>query len=125
MLFSVHAAAQTGPGGAQNSLLPEINPQDIEIRSEFKASFPGLRRQPILGFNPKPRVYRIDPDRLPFMENNEEAVANISITQVNRPEAPERKLLQTPDRTRAMVKAGYGSFTTPELEGYFFNSALP
>lgn len=121
MFFSVHATAQTGPGSAQNSLLPEINPQDIEIRSEFKASFPGLRRQPILGFNPKPRVYRIDPNRLPFMENNEEAVANISITQVNKPEAPERKLLQTPDRTRAMVKAGYGSFTTPELEGYYFN----
>ena len=46
----------------QNTLLPEINPQDIEIRSEFKANFPGLRRQPILGFNPTPRVFQIDPN---------------------------------------------------------------
>ena len=68
------ALAQTA---SDNSLLPEINPQDIEIRSEFKARFPGLRRQPILGFNPKPRVFQIQADRMPFMESREDAVANI------------------------------------------------
>ncbi|MEO1021495.1 MAG: TonB-dependent receptor [Bacteroidota bacterium] len=104
-----------------NSLLPEINPQDIEIRSEFRASFPGLRRQPILGFNPKPRVYRIDPNRLPYLEPLDEAVANISVTQLDRPAPPERTLLYAPDRTRGYIQAGLGSFIAPTVDAYAFH----
>ncbi len=113
--------AQTTGGNPQNSLLPEINPQDIEIRSEFRARFPGLRRQPILGFNPKPRVFRIDHNRMPFMESRDEAVASIAITQLDRPEPPERSILRTPDRTTGLIKTGIGNFLTPEAEGYFYH----
>ncbi|MDR9417679.1 hypothetical protein [Gracilimonas sp.] len=113
------ATAQDGQA-ADNSLLPEINPQDIEIRSEFQARFPGLRRQPILGFNPKPRVYQIDPNRMPFLETREEAVADISITQLGRPEPPARYFLSIPARTNAYLRAGFGSYLTPEVNGYGF-----
>lgn len=116
LISGVDAFAQTG--STQNSLLPEIDPQDIEIRSEFRARFPGIRRQPILGFNPKPRVFRIDPNRVPFMESDREAVASIALTQLDRPEPPFKSILQEPPRTNAFVKAGFGSFTTPELEAY-------
>ncbi|WP_421773235.1 hypothetical protein [Gracilimonas sp.] len=116
----IFALAQGGQQGADNSLLPEINPQDIEIRSEFQARFPGLRRQPILGFNPKPRVFQIDPNRMPFMESREEAVADISITQLGRPEPPKRSVLTNPDRINAYIRGGLGSFITPELNGYGF-----
>lgn len=120
LLLSVETQAQTTGGNPQNSLLPEINPQDIEIRSEFRARFPGLRRQPILGFNPKPRVFRVDPNRMPFMESRDEAVANVAITQLDRPEPPQRSVLRTPDRTTGWLKAGMGNFITPEVEGYFY-----
>jgi hypothetical protein len=113
------AWAQSG-SNAQNSLLPEINPQDIEIRSEFRARFPGLRRQPILGFNPKPRVFQIDPNRVPFMETRDEAVASIAITQLDRPEPPEKTIIQSPLRRNIYARAGFGSFITPEFNGYFF-----
>ena len=116
----IFAFAQGGQQGADNSLLPEINPQDIEIRSEFKARFPGLRRQPILGFNPKPRVFQIDPNRMPFMESRDEAVADISVTQLGRPQPPSRTILPAPDRINAYSRAGLGSFLTPELNGYGF-----
>lgn len=109
-------SAQTG--NTQNSLLPEIDPQDIEIRSEFRARFPGIRRQPILGFNPKPRVFRIDPNRIPFMESDKDAVASIALTQLDRPEAPQKAVLNQPSRTNAYIKAGFGNFITPELEAY-------
>jgi hypothetical protein len=112
--------AQGGQGGGDGSLLPEINPQDIEIRSEFTARFPGLRRQPILGFNPNPRVFQIDPNRMPFMETPEEAVADISITQLGRPEPPSRSLLEIPNRINTYLKAGFGSYLSPELNGYGF-----
>ena len=106
--------------GGQNSLLPEIDPQDIEIRSEFKARFPGLRRQPILGFNPKPRIFRMDPNRMPFMETPEQAVASISLTQLDRPEPPARTILRQPNRTTAFIRGGVGSYISPELQAYAF-----
>ena len=117
----VEVQAQTTGGNPQNTLLPEINPQDIEIRSEFRARFPGLRRQPILGFNPKPRVFQIDPNRMPFMESKSEAVASIAITQLDRPEPPARQVIQTPPRTTGWLRTGIGNFISPEAEGYFFH----
>jgi hypothetical protein len=120
--LSVDLKAQTGSEAQQNTLLPEINPQDIEIRSEFRARFPGLRRQPILGFNPKPRVFRINPNRMPFMESRDEAVANIAITQLDRPEPPARATLSSPSRTNALLRAGMGNFLTPEANLYLFHS---
>ena len=121
LLFSMDAWAQSG-SNAQNTLLPEINPQDIEIRSEFRARFPGLRRQPILGFNPKPRVFQIDPNRVPFMESRDDAVASVAITQLDRPEPPLRTIMQAPLRRNVYARAGFGNFITPEFEGYFFQS---
>lgn len=118
-IFSIDAWAQSG-SNAQNNLLPEINPQDIEIRSEFRARFPGLRRQPILGFNPKPRVFQIDPNRVPFMESRNDAVASVAITQLDRPEPPLRTIMQAPIRRNVYARAGFGNFITPEFEGYFF-----
>lgn len=110
--------AQQAGGGVPNNLLPEINPQDIEIRSEFRARFPGLRRQPILGFNPKPRVFQIDPLRMPFIENRDQAVASVAITQLDRPDPPPRNIAAGPSRSRAWARAGFGSFITPEVEAY-------
>lgn len=121
ILAHLPAMAQSGGGNAQNSLLPDINPQDIEIRSEFKARFPGLRRQPILGFNPKPRVFRIDPDRMPFMESREDAVAGIEVTNLDRPRPPVRRILSTPLRRSGYIRAGIGSYITPEIEAYGFS----
>lgn len=118
LFFPALAFSQEGQTGAENSLLPEINPQDIEIRSEFQARFPGLRRQPILGFNPKPRVFQIEPNRVPFMESREEAVADISVTKLGRPEPPARNKLSIPNRQTGYIRAGFGSYITPEISGY-------
>src|SRR5699024_4261855 len=85
-------------GGRDDAMLPEIDPQDIEIRSEFKARFPGLRRQPILGFEPASRAYRVDPDRMPYMEDRDNAVANLPISAMSLPEPPPFTSMQySPD----------------------------
>ena len=107
--------------GAQNTLLPEINPQDIEIRSEFKANFPGLRRQPILGFNPRPRVFQIDPNRMPFLESREAAVSGISVTALDRPQEPAKMVWVTPLRPKVSSKLGMGWFVSPELRINYYS----
>lgn len=100
------------------TLLPEIDPQDIEIRGQFQARFPGLRRQPILGFNPKPRVFQIDPNRTPFIESEEAIAANLPIGQLARPEAPQYMPLTYADPKRAFGRFGLGSYITPEADLY-------
>lgn len=112
--------AQTTQSEADRSLLPEINPQDIEIRSEFRARFPGLRRQSILGFNPEPRVFQIDANRMPFIESRDDAVADVSVTELDRPEPPERFSLTTPTRRNLYVRGGLGSYLSPEVEAFGF-----
>lgn len=102
--------------GSENSLLPEIDPQDIEIRSQFKARFPGLRRQPILGFDPNPRVYQIDPNRTPFMETQEQVVANLPVSELSRPNPPAYTPLHYSSDINAFGRFGIGSYVSPEAK---------
>lgn len=117
-LFSANPlAAQTQTQtDVERSLLPDIDPQDIEIRSQFQARFPGLSRQPILGFNPRPRVYQIDPDRVPYIESEEEQLANLPMGQLARPESPHYNPLGYAPPKYAFVRAGVGSDVTPEAD---------
>lgn len=110
--------AQQTQSEQDQSLLPEINPQDIEIRSQFQARFPGLRRQPILGFNPRPRVFQIDPNRMPFIEDEETVVANLPIGQLSRPEPPEYEMLEYSMPKNGFIRAGVGSYITPEVDAF-------
>lgn len=110
--------AQQTQSEQDQSLLPEINPQDIEIRSQFQARFPGLRRQPILGFNPRPRVFQTDPDRMPFIEDEETVVANLPIGQLSRPEPPEYDMLEYSMPKNGFIRAGIGSYITPEVDAF-------
>lgn len=114
--FGQSALAQQQENKAATSLLPEIDPQDIEIRSQFRARFPGLMRQPILGFNPDPRVYRIDPDRMPFLETSDQVVASIPVSELSRPAPPEYVPLRYNPRINAFARAGFGSYASPEVQ---------
>ncbi|MDA0379276.1 MAG: hypothetical protein O2899_07270, partial [Bacteroidetes bacterium] len=40
--------------GAQDAELPDLAPREVEITGDLTISFPTLRRQPIVGFNPPP-----------------------------------------------------------------------
>lgn len=100
----------------ESSMLPEIDPQDIEIRSQFQARFPGLRRQPILGFDPNPRVYQIDPDRMPFMESHEQVVANLPVSQLSRPEPPSYMAFPYSSSQNVFGRLGLGNYLSPEAQ---------
>lgn len=99
-------------------LLPDINPQDIEIRSEYRARFPGLRRQPILGFDTKPAIYQLDPNRMPFLETSDEVVASVPISTLIVPLEPQRTWLNSYPSNLINMGLGYGTYNTPE--GWFW-----
>lgn len=98
------------------ALLPDIDPQDIEIRGEFRARFPGLTRQPILGFDPSLRIYQVDPNREPFMESGDEVVANLPVSNLSRPEPPQYTGLTYNENINAVARAGFGSYSSPEAQ---------
>ncbi len=99
--------------GQQGSLLPEINPRDIEIRSQYQARFPGVTRQPILGFKPRPRIYQMDPNRMPYLESDEEQIVNLPIGILSRPAAPNYNPFSLPDLGFTTVELGHGSEGSP------------
>lgn len=113
-LTAIPAMAQEEEG--PSSLLPEIDPQDIEIRGDFDARFPGLSRQPILGFSPRTPVYRVDPDRMPFIESDEEIVSAIPISDLEPALKPEQRFIQFAERRRVFGRTGFGSYRSPELK---------
>jgi len=51
-----------------NTILPNLSPQEVEIRGQLEISFPSLQRQPLIGFNPPPRVPEIPEGYIPFLE---------------------------------------------------------
>jgi hypothetical protein len=112
--LDVHA--QEDRSDPEQSLLPEIDPQDIEIRSQFQARFPGLNRQPILGFNPRPRVFQTDPNRIPFIEDEEAILASLPIGELDRPEAPDYQRLGYTDPRNLFFRGGVGSEISPEAD---------
>ncbi len=99
----------------QEDLLPEIDPQDIEIRADFQAQFEGLTRQPILGFKPDPRVFQIDPDRMPFIEDEEDVVATVSLSDLEEPLSPDAQLIGFPDQGSTFLRGGFGTLQTPSV----------
>ncbi len=61
------------PVYAQNTeepapVLPDLTPQVVEIRTGLDISLPSLQRQPLIGFNPPPRVASVPADRRPYAE---------------------------------------------------------
>lgn len=118
LLLAKEALAQVVPTDTEQSLLPEIDPQDIEIRSQFQARFPGLRRQPILGFNPRPRVFQTDPNRMPFIESEDVVAASLPVGTLDRPEPPVFNSLGYSTPRNAFFRGGIGSEISPEADLY-------
>lgn len=115
LLWSAPVWAQEARGG-EDALLPQIDPQDIEIRSQYRARFPGLDRQPILGFTPGSRVFQTDPDRMPFMEDIEERAAQLPVGELGRPDAPEYTFFPYNEARGGYARLGVGSYLSPSAD---------
>lgn len=120
LAIAAQSAIAQNQQGNDNSMLPEIDPQDIEIRSQFKARFPGLRRQPILGFEPTSRVYKIDPNRMPYIETGEDVVADLPVSELSRPEPPAYTGLNYAPDINAFGRFGFGSYASPVADFWGF-----
>ncbi len=68
--------------------LPDLAPREVEILGQLEITFPSLQRQPLIGFNPPPRVPEIPPDRRPFIEPYKQESADLPPSPLQAPEPP-------------------------------------
>ena len=93
ILVSVLLAA-FGVAGAQaqdadtSRALPDIAPQEVEIRGQLDVAFPSLERQPLVGFNPPPSTYQVPESHVPYMESYKQKAADLPASPLQQPELP-------------------------------------
>jgi hypothetical protein len=118
IFISVSSLSAQQAQDREGTLLPDIDPQDIEIRSQYRARFPGLSRQPILGFTPGSRVFQVDPDRTPYFEDHEEIAAQLPVGELDRPEAPSYSFYPYADNQHGFARLGFGNHLSAEADVY-------
>ena len=119
---STATVGQRAPADTSDSVLPDIAPREIEIRGQLEIAFPSLERQPLVGFNPPPRVRTIPPDQQPFVEEYKQESADLPPSPLQRPEAPPIATLTTGEPMGGLVEASGGRYYTRDVQAHL---ALP
>ena len=78
------------PASSDTTALPNIAPQEVEIRGQLETRFPRLQRQPLVGFNPPPRVPILSSDRRPLIGEYRQDTADLPGSPLRRPDMAPR-----------------------------------
>jgi hypothetical protein len=78
------------PASSDTTALPNIAPQEVEIRGQLETRFPRLERQPLVGFNPPPRVPILSSDRRPLIGEYRQDTADLPGSPLRRPDMAPR-----------------------------------
>lgn len=72
----------------ETPVLPDLAPRQVEITGDLAISFPSLRRQPLIGFNPPPTVPGIPTSRRPYTDAYKQSGAELPPSPLVPPEPP-------------------------------------
>ena len=72
----------------ETPVLPDLAPRQVEITGELAISFPSLRRQPLIGFNPPPAVPGIPDSRRPYTGQYKQSGADLPASPLSPPDPP-------------------------------------
>lgn len=115
LLVLLAAAPARAQQGQDDPALPDIAPQEVEIRGELEFSFPRLERQPLIGFNPPPRVPEVPETRRPYVEPYKQRAAELPGGDASLPLA-EGRASQIHRVTDVVLEAGGGRFLSRYLD---------
>ena len=93
----------------RDPVLPDLAPREVEIRGRLEIAFPSLHRQPLVGFNPPPRVPEVR-GRHPFVEAYKQESADLPPSPLQRPTPPAVSSLAGAAPLRGEFEAGAGRF---------------
>ncbi len=113
----VMAFLATAEATAQDVVLPDLAPREVEITGDLTISFPSLRRQPLIGFNPPPRVPEIPVTRIPYSEAYKQPSADLPPSPLQPPSPPAVSSLASRMPARGYVTATAGRYLDRSVEG--------
>ena len=116
VLVLVPRAAQAQDGTEQPDL-PDIAPREVEIRGQLEISFPSLQRQPLIGFNPPPRLPEIPANRRPFVEAYKQESVDLPPSPLSPPAPPGLPGLATYPPARLELDATGGRYFSRTVRG--------
>ncbi len=92
------------------TVLPDISPREVEIRGQLEISFPSLQRQPLIGFNPPPRVPGIPEGYQPYLEDYKMLGADIPNPQLSQLALPDIQPVTDVDPVVGELEASAGRY---------------
>ncbi|MEX0599342.1 MAG: hypothetical protein WD021_06825 [Rhodothermales bacterium] len=110
-------SAQDDPNDTQQGqVLPDIAPRVVEIRGNLELSLPTLQRQPLIGFNPPPRVAAVPPDRRPYVEDYKQESIDLPPSPLRPPDPPPAASLIGGTPLNGSLKAAGGLYLSRSLD---------
>lgn len=103
------AIVPSPPASAQ--ALPDLAPREVEIRGELTIAFPSLRRQPLVGFNPPPRIPEIGLRQMPYVEPYKQRSAELPQNPLRNPSTPRALPRALGDGFTGTVETGFGRYS--------------
>ncbi len=103
--------------------LPDIAPRTVEIRGQLEINFPALERQPLVGFNPPPRIIDLT-NRLPYMEPYRISAAELPASPLQPPERLHIGQSGIPRRT-GQIEARAGSYLLRHVDARLEHTIQP
>ncbi len=97
--------------------LPDIAPREVEIRGQLEISFPSLQRQPLIGFNPPPRLPEIPANRIPFVELYKQESVDLPPSPLAPPSPPRLTGISTRPPARVEFDATAGRYFSRTIRG--------
>lgn len=104
--------------------LPDIAPRTVEIRGQLEIHFPALERQPLVGFNPPPRMIDMA-ERLPYMEPYRQGAADLPPSPLQEPTAPALARLDGIEQRMGQLEARTGRYLARYLDARIEHSINP
>lgn len=99
----------------QDAALPDLAPRQVEITGDLTIAFPALRRQPIVGFNPPPRVPDIPSNRLPYTEAYAQRSADLPPSPLQPPDPPQVSAIARRISADGLIDARIGAYLDRSL----------
>lgn len=103
----------------ENVVLPDLAPRVVEITGDLTISFPSLDRQPLVGFNPPPRVPEIPSSVQPYTETYKQSKDDLPPSPLRPPEAPVMSASSNRSPVQGMAEIGVGRYFERYLRANF------
>lgn len=122
--FTLLAGAAVAQDEEERPALPDIAPRTVEIRGQLEIHFPALERQPLVGFNPPPRMVDMS-ERRPFMEEYRQGAADLPPSPLQEPTSPVLARLAGIERRTGQLEARAGRYFARHVDARVEHSIRP